>query len=430
MSGQRSPEQDRGLGQARDVMTFGQEVGRVLSDGRIVGRAEPFAKVFPSSRAVKRAVGLLAWGVLEDIALDARLDDSGRLVAETNVRRIAANVGLSKTTVQKHLATLRDYGFVFHEELREAASGRYEQVRYVIDPSACIERFTTARGPRTRPAGGGAVAREDARGPMDGRVPVSGTRSVSQFTGHGDLVQQTEEQEAVVAQQRQQPRAAAAGGRRPRQDLVAALTAAGVARGVAAGLVGEQPAERIRDALEALGGKRLRNPAGWLVRAIAGAWDLSGDVDEARRSRSRAREREPDEAAALERRRQERDRQACSTAWAAAVSAALDDSRLTEAVQRLTRPLPGIGRRSVPTVCADLLRWAQAVAATHPGRSFDVALRSALAAEATPDDVPDVAPDVAPPASSPAAADLSARVAALLDRGRHRTAVPGHELSL
>jgi predicted AAA+ superfamily ATPase len=42
--------------QARDVMAFGQEAGRVLSDGRIVGRAEPFAKVFPSSRAVKRAV--------------------------------------------------------------------------------------------------------------------------------------------------------------------------------------------------------------------------------------------------------------------------------------------------------------------------------------------------------------------------------------
>jgi hypothetical protein len=35
--------------QARDVMAFGQEVGRVLSDGRIVGRAELFAKVFPSS---------------------------------------------------------------------------------------------------------------------------------------------------------------------------------------------------------------------------------------------------------------------------------------------------------------------------------------------------------------------------------------------
>jgi hypothetical protein len=50
--------------QASDVVAVRQEVGRVLSDGRIVGRAEPYAKVFPSSRAVKRAVGLMAWAVL------------------------------------------------------------------------------------------------------------------------------------------------------------------------------------------------------------------------------------------------------------------------------------------------------------------------------------------------------------------------------
>jgi hypothetical protein len=98
-----------GANQARDAMAFGQEVGRVLSDGRIVGRAEPFAKVFASSRAVKRAVGLAAWGVLEDIALDARLDDAGRLVAETNVRRIAANLGLNKDTVTRLLRALRNY---------------------------------------------------------------------------------------------------------------------------------------------------------------------------------------------------------------------------------------------------------------------------------------------------------------------------------
>jgi hypothetical protein len=79
--------------EADDVIAFGQEAGCVLSDGRIVGRAEPSAKVFPSSRAVKRAVGLMAWAVLEDIALDARIDDRGRLVAETTVRRIAANLG-------------------------------------------------------------------------------------------------------------------------------------------------------------------------------------------------------------------------------------------------------------------------------------------------------------------------------------------------
>ena len=65
----------------------------MLSDGRIVGRAEPFAKVFPSSREVKRAVGATAWVIFEDIALDAAIDDHGRLVADTSVRQIAANLG-------------------------------------------------------------------------------------------------------------------------------------------------------------------------------------------------------------------------------------------------------------------------------------------------------------------------------------------------
>ena len=56
-------------GQARDVVTFGHETARVMSNGAIVGRSEPFAKVFASSRAVKRKVGVTAWAILEGIAL-------------------------------------------------------------------------------------------------------------------------------------------------------------------------------------------------------------------------------------------------------------------------------------------------------------------------------------------------------------------------
>jgi hypothetical protein len=112
---------------------------------------------------VKRAVGLAAWGVLEDIALDARLDDRGRLVAETNVRRIAANLGIGKNTVTQHLGTLREFGFVLREEVRDEASGRYELTRYVLDSSVCIERFTVTppahnAGPGERPGSGPAGA--------------------------------------------------------------------------------------------------------------------------------------------------------------------------------------------------------------------------------------------------------------------------------
>jgi hypothetical protein len=76
----------------------------------------------------------------------------GRPVAETTVRRTAANLGLSKTTVRKHLSTLREYGLVFHEELREAASGRY--------PSRC------ARSSTRRHASSGSPLR---RAPVPGR---------------------------------------------------------------------------------------------------------------------------------------------------------------------------------------------------------------------------------------------------------------------
>ena len=51
--------------------------------------APNLAKVFASSRHVKRAVGATAWVILEDIALDATIDDRGRLVADTSVRQIA-----------------------------------------------------------------------------------------------------------------------------------------------------------------------------------------------------------------------------------------------------------------------------------------------------------------------------------------------------
>jgi len=72
---------------------------------------------------------------------------------------------------------------------------------------------------------------------------------VSQFTGHGDLVQQTEEQEAVDDQRQQPPAGVRDEADRPR--LVTLLTAAGVAPSVAAGLVTEHPAELVRDAVEA-----------------------------------------------------------------------------------------------------------------------------------------------------------------------------------
>ncbi|HSJ44241.1 MAG TPA: winged helix-turn-helix domain-containing protein, partial [Euzebyales bacterium] len=156
---------------ARDVVAFGREVGRVLSDGRIVGRAEPFAKAFASSREVKRAVGATAWVILEDIALDAAIDDRGRLVAHTSVRQIADHLGLNKTPVARHLARLRDHGFVLHEEARDHASGRWDASRYLLDPSACVERFTHT--PPAEQARTDSPVRDEPVDRADGTVSAS-----------------------------------------------------------------------------------------------------------------------------------------------------------------------------------------------------------------------------------------------------------------
>ena len=112
--------------------------------------------------------------ILEDIALDATIDAHGRLVADTSVRQIADNLGLNKPTVARHLARLRDYGFVLHEEARDHASGRWDASRYVLDPSACVERFTHT------PASEQPQATITLDEPIDA---AAGT--VSPFTGHG-----------------------------------------------------------------------------------------------------------------------------------------------------------------------------------------------------------------------------------------------------
>jgi hypothetical protein len=53
--------------------------------------------VTAGARKLCRAVGTTAWAVLADIALDAESDPEGRLVAATNVRRIAITSASART---------------------------------------------------------------------------------------------------------------------------------------------------------------------------------------------------------------------------------------------------------------------------------------------------------------------------------------------
>jgi hypothetical protein len=391
--------------EARDVMAFGQEVGRVLSDGRIVGRAEPFAKVFPSSRVVKRAVGLAAWAVLEDIALDATLDAQGRLVAETNVRRIADNLGLNKDTVTKYLRRLREYGFVLQEETRDDGSGRYETCRYVLDPSACVERFTHTPSRRD------VEAVEPCPKVSDTVTPAP----VSEDTGHGGFGHLQED--LVVAFQEQQQQTA----RDVHPELWQRLLDLGVAPAVADDVLAEHAPERVRDVLDAVAAQDLRSPAGWVVKALRDGWDVSQHVAERHRAREREQREAERAAAASEAARAEQEQQRRADGWAAAVSAALDDDALLHALRHVTTPLPGLDRRSVPIARAQLLAWAIAMHMQSPDLRLDRALAAALADSPEPVAVSDrgLPP---PPAARGAPADLSSRISAHLDRLEPATA--------
>lgn len=363
---------------ARDVVAFGQEIGRVLSDGRIIGRAEPYAKVFPSSREVKRAVGVVAWAVLEDIALDARIDSRGRLVATTNVRRIADNLGMSKNAVTKHLARLRDHGFVLHEEQRHASSGRYLTSWYILDPSACIERFTTTppagpAAPADAEPGAEAASAQPASGPFvpcptdgdteaDGPCPMIGdtakSGSVSHVTGHREMGQNTRHG-VVEREEQQQSVPGVADG-----ELLDQVVAVGIDAAVADRLLTDHGREPIEAALQALPWHQVRNPAGWLFRAVREGWQLTPRDSGQVLSRPPQADADSVEPAGL-----------AHDAWAAFAVAVLDPRDLAIAVDRVTRPVAGVGRRSLPMVIAQLGAWA-AHAFTH---ATDVtSLRAAL----------------------------------------------------
>jgi hypothetical protein len=91
--------------------------------------------VTAGARELCRAVGTTAWAVLCDLALDAEADAEadaeGRLVAATNVRRIADHLGISKDTAARALGRLGDAGLVGRQSAPRQ-SGRFMASDYVV----------------------------------------------------------------------------------------------------------------------------------------------------------------------------------------------------------------------------------------------------------------------------------------------------------
>lgn len=80
----------------------------------------------------------MAWGVLEDVALDAVPDEDGRLVATTSTRRVAENLGLAPGTAGRALTRLRQLGLV--KLVRQSGDGgRFGLSAYVLSSVPGLE---------------------------------------------------------------------------------------------------------------------------------------------------------------------------------------------------------------------------------------------------------------------------------------------------
>jgi hypothetical protein len=89
--------------------------------------------VLPCSRLTSRAVGPLAWVVLEELALRAQAGEG--LAIETNVRALSSDLGVGKDTVAQALSRLAALGLVSSQAQRRA--GRYAGSVYELDVEAC-----------------------------------------------------------------------------------------------------------------------------------------------------------------------------------------------------------------------------------------------------------------------------------------------------
>jgi DNA-binding transcriptional ArsR family regulator len=120
------------------------------------GQAAAALLVVPESRHARRTLGTTAWAVLEEVALDAHRDDHGRLLAVTNVRRIARHLGISKDTAARALRRLAEAGLVERQSRRDE-SGTFSASVYVVCLDHCsgLSRSDGEQRPTTPcPVGG------------------------------------------------------------------------------------------------------------------------------------------------------------------------------------------------------------------------------------------------------------------------------------
>ena len=85
--------------------------------------------VLPAARVVRRVLAPSAWLVLEELA--HTVDGDG--TATTNVRQLAAELGMSKDTAARALQRLIAAGLVERTENRDTGTGQFGTIAYRVD---------------------------------------------------------------------------------------------------------------------------------------------------------------------------------------------------------------------------------------------------------------------------------------------------------
>lgn len=104
--------------------------------------------VTADARLFRRAVGVMAWAVLEELLLDADVDAHGTLAARTNVRRLAAQLGIGKDTAARALKRLARVGVVRRVAAR-GERGALPTSSYCIDLARVAGLTVDAGDPAT-----------------------------------------------------------------------------------------------------------------------------------------------------------------------------------------------------------------------------------------------------------------------------------------
>jgi hypothetical protein len=175
------------------------------------------------------------------------------------------------------------------------------------------------------------------------------------------------------------------------------------------------------------GDDEVRLRAGWVLSAVREGWDLGELLAERRTTQARLARWQ---AERVERERDTlrwRSRESLMGEWRGAISVALDDRQLATAVERVTTPVAGLGRRSVPIVRAQLVAWAVAAHRGAPTRPLPEALADDLVGTDRLVSAPSLeGPIPVAPGVGADPDDLTARLTDLL-AGRADLAMPGPE---